>query len=174
MACADADGTFISIDVGYPGRNNDAGVFHSSTLGKWVKQNSLDFPLPRALPNNVSNEPVPFFFCGDEAFPLLENLMRPYPRRFLNDTKRVFNYRLSRGRKSVECAFGMMSMKFRVLEKPIQCKPGNLKKLFKLYVCCTTLSKQETEQQAFLNNLSTLGHASHVSMTSAAQESGTT
>ncbi|XP_046662301.1 protein ANTAGONIST OF LIKE HETEROCHROMATIN PROTEIN 1-like [Homalodisca vitripennis] len=128
MACADADGTFISIDVGYPGRNNDAGVFHSSTLGKWVKQNSLDFPLPRALPNNVSNEPVPFFFCGDEAFPL-ENLMRPYPRRVLNDTKRVFNYRLSRGRKSVECAFGMMSMKFRVLEKPIQCKPGNLKKI---------------------------------------------
>jgi hypothetical protein len=32
----------------------------------------------------------------------------------------IFSYfRLSRGRKSVECAFGMMTSKFRILENPI-------------------------------------------------------
>ena len=43
-----------------------------------------------------------------------------YPQRTLDNTKRIFNYRLSRGRKSVECAFGMMTKKFQVLSSPIR------------------------------------------------------
>lgn len=131
MASADADGLFISIDIGYPGRNNDAGVFHSSSLGKWVKSNSLNFPPRKLLPNDSTNELMPHYFVADEAFPLLENLMRPYPRRVLNNTRRVFNYRLSRGRKSIECAFGMLAMKFRILETPIQCTPVHLNNIIK-------------------------------------------
>lgn len=40
-----------------------------------------------------------------------------------NDHKRVFNYRLSRARKSVECCFGMLASKFRLLLTQIECKP---------------------------------------------------
>jgi|UniRef100_A0A2S2QP62 hypothetical protein len=47
--------------------------------------------------------------------------MRPYPRRVLNNKKRIFNYRLSRGRKTIKCAFGMMYSKFKVLSTPILC-----------------------------------------------------
>lgn len=47
--------------------------------------------------------------------------MRPNPRRTLTNKKRIFNYRISRGRKTVECSFGMMSQKFEVLMSPIRC-----------------------------------------------------
>lgn len=47
--------------------------------------------------------------------------MRPNPQRTLTNKKRIFNYRLSRGRKTVECSFGMMSQKFQVLMSPIRC-----------------------------------------------------
>jgi hypothetical protein len=48
--------------------------------------------------------------------------MQPYPKRVLNDAKRIFNFCLSRGRKSVKCAFGMLTSKFLVFEGPIACK----------------------------------------------------
>ena len=42
--------------------------------------------------------------------------------RHIDNTKRIFNYRLSRGRKAIECVFGMMSQKFQILSKPITCR----------------------------------------------------
>ncbi|KAL4089001.1 hypothetical protein QTP88_024079 [Uroleucon formosanum] len=56
----------------------------------------------------------------DEAFPLKNNIMRPYPKRILDMKKRIFNFRLSRARKSVECAFGMLVSKFRLFEAGTQ------------------------------------------------------
>ena len=47
-------------------------------------------------------------------------LMRPFPRSCLDNSKRIFNYRLSRARRCVECAFGIMSAKFLILKKSIE------------------------------------------------------
>ena len=57
---------------------------------------------------------------GDEAYPLLSYLMRPYPRRQLTESRRLFNYRLSRSRRAVESAFGILAGKWRILNKLIE------------------------------------------------------
>lgn len=52
--------------------------------------------------------------------------MKPYPRRQLTNERIIYNYRISRGRNSVEYAFGMMVLKFRLLETPIHCDVSNI------------------------------------------------
>jgi hypothetical protein len=63
-------------------------------------------------------------FClilGDEAYPLL---MRPYPRRQLTEYRRLFNYRLRRGRTVADSAFGILAGKWRILNKRIETSPN--------------------------------------------------
>lgn len=129
MACADADGCFTTIDVGDLGRNSDGGVFRSSRLGRWLDRGELNLPPPQPLPFDGNQISFPFFFVGDEAFPLKTYLMRPYPRADLTDEKRIFNFRLTLGRKTVECAFGMLTSKFRVFEVPIACSEKVVKSI---------------------------------------------
>ena len=75
--------------------------------------------LKRSIENNELHIPDNFVFIGDEAFPLKSYLMRPYPRRELNKNCKIYNYRLSRARRTVENAFGLLVSRFRVFEKPI-------------------------------------------------------
>jgi len=122
MASVDADGLFTTVDVGEVGRNSDGAVFRTSGLGRCLESRTLNLPSPKPLPLTDNNENFPFYFVADEAFPLKNNIMRPYPKRILDMKKRIFNFRLSRARKSVECAFGMLVSKFRLFEGPICCK----------------------------------------------------
>lgn len=60
---------------------------------------------------------VSTFFCG--AFPLKPYMMRPYPKRDLSRPELIFNYRLSRARRVVENAFGILTTKWRVLRRSL-------------------------------------------------------
>lgn len=120
LACTDADGCFTIIETGYAGRNSDGGIFRASAIKRWITSGKLNLPLPSRLPDDENEYDFPFYFVGDEAFPLLRYLMRPFPQRTLNNVNRICNYRLSRGRKSAECAFGMMAEKLQVLNSPIR------------------------------------------------------
>lgn len=122
MACSDADGLFIFVETGYAGRNSDGGIFRASAMRHWIENGGLNIPSPHMLPNDETGNCFPYYFVGDEAFPLSRYLMRPYPQRTLTNIRRVFNYRLSRARKTVECTFGMMTEKFPVLSNAIRCK----------------------------------------------------
>lgn len=120
MACCDADGSFIMIESGFAGRNSDGGIFRASAMKHWIQNDGLGIPPPSPLKHDTSGTSFPYYFVGDEAFPLSRYLMRPYPSRILDNVKRIFNYRLSRARKTIECAFGMACEKFSVLNGPIR------------------------------------------------------
>lgn len=122
MALVDANYKFISVDVGSMGRFSDANIFTSSVLAKKMNRQSLQIPPPEFLP--VFEQPLPYVFVADEAFPLSENLMRPYPKKSVvgNMKNKIFNYRLSRARQTVECTFGILASRFRVFRKPFEIK----------------------------------------------------
>jgi len=133
MAVVDANLNFIYIDVGAYGREADSTVFRQSAFGKMLYSQQLQIPDPVALPlteNNIQ----PFVFVADEAFGLHANLLRPFPGRGLNNTRRVFNYRLSRARRTVECAFGVLANKWRVLHTTILVEPKFCDDIIK--ACC--------------------------------------
>lgn len=133
MASVDANLCFISIDVGAYGKEGDSNVFKQCPLGVKLYSQQLNLPEPANLPETTDN-PQPFVFIGDEAFALHTNLLRPYPGRGLTLTRKVFNYRLSRARRTVECAFGVLANKWRVLHTPIQVEPEFIDIIVK--ACC--------------------------------------
>lgn len=121
MATDDALGVFTTTGVGDYGRNSDWAVFKSSRLRRLLDRSQLKVLAPRTLPHDASVNSFPFYFCGDEDFSLRKYIMSPFPQRLLDDKKRIFIYRLTSGRKSVECAFGMLVSKFHIFETPIAC-----------------------------------------------------
>lgn len=104
------------------------GVF--STIHRLVKLWTA--APPKALPGREML--VPHVFIADDAFALRPNLMKPFPGRDLLASQRIHNYRLSRGRRSIENTFGIMSAKFRVLRSPIHLDALKTRKVTK--ACC--------------------------------------
>ena len=99
LAVCAANYCFTMIDVGDSGRHSDGGVFSLSEIGKQIQDGTLFLPSPCNLPGTTIA--VPYCFVGDNAFPLLENLLRPFPDWGLDEQMHNFNYRLSRARRCI-------------------------------------------------------------------------
>jgi hypothetical protein len=67
---------------------------------------------------------------GDEAFPLKKYLLRPYTGVSAqnDDGKQIYKYRLTRARRAVENAFGVLTQKFGLFYGRIQPSPENADK----------------------------------------------
>ena len=106
----DADYKFLYVNIGAPGASSDAGIFSATALRTALEDNLVGLPQPEPLPND--NTPIPYFLVGDDAFTLRPWLMKPYLQRNLSNQERIFNYRLSRARRVVENAFGIMASSY--------------------------------------------------------------
>lgn len=118
------------MDIGAYGKDSDSGIFRDSILYKKITEKSLDIPKPRPL-IETHDIALPYVIVGDEAFGLMENLMRPYGGKQLSYEKKIFNYRLTLARRYVECTFGIASNKWRILHRPIDVSVDCAEKIVK-------------------------------------------
>ncbi|XP_026497887.2 uncharacterized protein LOC113402004 [Vanessa tameamea] len=116
LACVDDDYSFTYIDIGAKARYSDGGVFSNCSLKRAIDDGSLNIPAENVI-------------VADAAFPLQNNIMKPYPGNNLTTRQKIFNYRLSRARRIVENAFGILASRFRIFEKPIA---NNVKNTIKI------------------------------------------
>ncbi|XP_018369956.1 PREDICTED: uncharacterized protein LOC108765648 [Trachymyrmex cornetzi] len=101
MAVADYRYKFTLVGIGAYGGNSDGGIFANSEIGVSLKNNDLNFPKDiAALPG--SDIMIYGFFVADDAFPLSIKIMKPYSGKQLSNKKKIFNYRLSSVRRSIE------------------------------------------------------------------------
>ena len=77
---------------------------------------------------------LPHFLIGDEIFPLNTWLMRPYPGT-LDETQRIYNYRVSRVRRTIENVFGILAARWRIFRKSIRANIKSVEAIVQAGVC---------------------------------------
>ena len=107
LAVVDADYRFRYIEVGCEGKAADSGIFNVSALIGALETGTANIPPDDCLPYDT--QPTPYYLVGDDAFAMKTWLMKPYPYVDYPCPNRIYNYRLSRARRCVECSFGILA-----------------------------------------------------------------
>ena len=87
-------------------------------MGKGFENYSFNIPKPSNV--NGIDGALPYFLVGDEIFPLKKWLLRPYPSPLDDESKKIYNYRISRARRTIENTFGIMVARWRIFRRPIR------------------------------------------------------
>ncbi|KAE9069796.1 hypothetical protein PF005_g27146 [Phytophthora fragariae] len=107
QAVVDHRGVFRSLSV-RAGSTNDQSLWHGSDVKKKIS----------------SYVPQGKLLLSDAGYKVWQHLIAPYPEAAAATSKRMrrYNYRHSRARIAVECAFGRMKNRFRILLGKIEQK----------------------------------------------------
>lgn len=125
MALADASYKFLYVDVGAEGSAGDGGTWFKCTLHDAIAEKRVGFPEDSFLPND--DTPIPFHIVADDAFALKTWLLKPYSHQSQVYEEKIYNYRLSRARRVVENAFGLLQARFRVFANIMLQRPAVIK-----------------------------------------------
>lgn len=146
MAVVNADCEFLMVDVGTNGRISDGGVFAKTKFFEELENGNLNLPAPSVI--IPGGDVLPYVFVGDDAFPLRQDLLKPYAHDNLTHDEINFNRKLSSARVKVENAFGILSSRFRLLLTTINLCP---EKVTTIVLSCCYLHNYLKKQQGSPN-----------------------
>ena len=115
---------------------------------RWIKPwmiKPFNYP-PLTLGGMTS--PIHHHIVGDDAFPLRVDMMKPYSHRNIDRAKLIYNYRLSRARRLVENAFGILVNRFRVFLTTLTLGPDKVTDVL-LAACCLHNYLVETNKHTY-------------------------
>ncbi|KAH7950620.1 hypothetical protein HPB51_028352 [Rhipicephalus microplus] len=121
--------TLRLVNVSAPERFSDGGILQDSPIGERLHEGELSLPRAAMLPR--SGRVCRHVFVGDEAFQLRPDFMRPLPGSRSVPAEVIYNYRLSRARRCVENAFGILVSRWRIYERQINLEPENVEAVVK-------------------------------------------
>lgn len=75
--------------------------------------------------------------------------MRPFPGKRLTKEKQIFNYRLSRARRMVECAFGILTSQWRIYKRPINTSIETAENIVKATIVLHNFLHQDDDNTSF-------------------------
>ena len=131
MALCDSKYRFTYVNIGSYGRDNDASIFARTELNTSFDSGAAPIPPPSLVDGFL----LPYILVGDEIFPLKTWLMKPYPGRNLSEEEAVFNYRLSRARRTIKNAFGILAARWRIFRRPIRADVETVDVIVKATLC---------------------------------------
>jgi DDE superfamily endonuclease len=125
VACVDYQRRFLNIVVGYPGSCADGRIFNESNLRRSLSEHLRGEPYPLTTGWNADRdepvvESIPQFILADSGFANTRHVVTTFEIRQVRSDPvvRNLNRRLSALRYHVECAFGLLKGRFRVLQRP--------------------------------------------------------
>lgn len=132
QAVVNGNQIFMDFTCGFPGSMHDARVLRGSAIFRRAAQGEI---LTAPTVNMAGREITPYL-VGDSAYPLSPWLMKPYPEGTRDPSEIAFNKELSSARVQVECAFGMLKNRWRVLQKRFD---SNIEFAIKPAIACAVL-----------------------------------
>ena len=114
------------------GSRSDAQIFNKSLLREKIEDGNFWTPPPEPLEDGGPD--LHFFLLGDDAFALMPWMVKPYSQRQLTREERIANYRISRDRRVVKNAFGILVNHFRVLLGTMEQRPRVVRDVMFTYV----------------------------------------
>ena len=139
LALVGANYKFLWVDVGGNGSASDCQIFNGCYLKEAIDSSVIGFPPADPLPGD--DRPTPYSIIGDDAFPLRTWMMKPYSRRNMPDPESIINYRLSRARRIVENAFGILGNKWQCLVTSMRQKTKTVESIVLACVCLHNLMR---------------------------------
>ena len=133
LGICDAKYCFTFVDIGLLGGDNDASILANSKIGRAFDNLPTILGIPRATNHGKIN--LPYVLLGDDIFALKPWLLKPYPGTNLQEPQKIYNYQLSRARRTIENAFGVLAAKWRIFRRPIKAKEDLVDKITKACVC---------------------------------------
>jgi hypothetical protein len=97
---------------------SDGGVIEQTTFYNKLQNSNLKLPNSEPLPRSRDTREI----------------MKPFSHRTLAYEEKKFNYRLSRARRVVKNAFGILSSRFRIFHTAINLKPYKVDSI--VFACC--------------------------------------
>jgi hypothetical protein len=102
-----------------------------------------------------------FDILGNKAYPLKTFLMKPLARKNMSCEERISNCRLSQARRCTECTFGVLTAKWRLLNKATE---TNVNKAERIVRCVCLLRNIITDTDGTTHDSSVQGASQiHVS-----------
>lgn len=134
FAVIDANSSFSFIDIGVQDVPQGKMHFSSTTVGRNLRKNAYNLPLPSKISD--TGPELPYVFVGDKQFPLTTSMLGPYPNQgSLDLPKQVFNYRVNRALKCADCAFSILLNQWKVFQKKFSTNAANTIKIAKAAIC---------------------------------------
>jgi hypothetical protein len=127
MAMCDANYCFVWVDTGAYGKTSYSGIFHHSTSYKKLTQQTQN--VPAARPVITENDAIrssswwSVWFDGE--------LNASVWCKVIIIWQSVFNFRLTLARRYIECTFGTMCNKWRILHRPLDVHIAFAENIFK-------------------------------------------
>ena len=118
QAICDCNGRFTDVDIKWPDSHHDARVFANSEVQKGYTKGKFKLYYKKLIPGD---ELIPQILLGDPAYPLLPYVMKEYAVCQGNNEV-MFNTMLRPARNQIECAFGRLKARWRILLRPMDLK----------------------------------------------------
>ena len=125
--------------------NSDIQIFNACQLKRRIEDGRIGFPNPAPITQSVRD--VPYFILADDALALKTWLMKPYGRRMLTREEGIANYRISRRRRVVENAFGILVSRFRVMLTTIELPPETVRDVVMTSVVLHIILRSQYQSQ---------------------------
>ena len=142
QAICDGYGKFINVEVKWQGSVHDARVFANCEKQNNYFSGKFNLFYKEILPEH---DCIPQLFLADPAYPLLLYVMKEYEHCSTNKEV-VFNQMLRSTWNTIECLFGKLKARWRILQRPMDIPVDKLPNV--IYPCFVLHNFCEAQKSA--------------------------